>query len=173
MNDDYDELFRILYDRYYDGIYRYIFANVKNKWNAEDIVSVVFTKLYINREKITDVEGSKNWIYRIARNAIIDYYRANNKVIPINYILDSSNFEEGYDNILIQEEFEEVFKIIDELPNETKNFLKLRYFEGLKFREISEATNTSESTVKTTVSRAIKRVKKIYENNSIEDEISL
>lgn len=178
MENNKDELFTRLYDRYYEGIYSYIFANVKDKWDTEDIVSVVFTKLYINREKIVYIEYSKSWIYRIAHNSIIDYYRSNKKVIPMNCILERSIlersvFEDGYENILIKEEFDEVFKIIEDFPTGTKKILELRFFEGLKFREISEATNISENTIKTTINRAVKRVKKIYENNLLDKKLHI
>lgn len=70
-----------LYDMYYDCVYRYIFVFVKNKQNAEDIIAAVFTKIFENQDKITEVEASKIWIFPIAHNAIIDFYRKNNKII--------------------------------------------------------------------------------------------
>lgn len=155
--------FEQLYDMYYDCVYRYIYVSVKNKWNAEDIIATVFTKIYENKEKITEVEESKNWIFRIAHNTIIDFYRKNSKVIPIENFFDRGDVDAGYENILIRDEFCEVKKIIDELPKETKEMLYLRFYGELKFREIAETVNITENTVKSTVSRAIKKIKKNYE----------
>lgn len=163
--------FERLYDTYYDSVYRYIFVSVKDKYNAEDIISTVFTKIYEHQDQIEEIESSKNWVFRIAHNAIIDFYRKNSKIIPIENFLDRGKEEEGYENILIKDEFTKVKKIIDELPESTKKMVYMRFYGGLKFREISELINVAENTVKSTVSRAIKRIRKNYEN-SLGGEIS-
>lgn len=157
--------FEQLYDMYYDCVYRYIFVSVKNKWNAEDIIATVFTKIYENSDKITDVEASKNWVFRIAHNTIIDFYRKNSKVIPIENFLDRGDEDFGYEEIVIRDEFNGVKKIIDQLPEDTKKMLYLRFYGDLKFREIAEVVNITENTVKSTISRAIKKIKKIYEHS--------
>jgi len=155
--------FEQLYDKYYDCVYRYIFVSVKNKWNAEDIIATVFTKIYENNDKITDVEASKNWIFRIAHNTIIDFYRKNSKIIPIENFFDRGDEDFGYEDIVIKDEFNGVKKIIDQLPEETRKMLYLRFYGGLKFREIAQAVDITESTVKSTISRAIKKIKKNYD----------
>lgn len=76
--------FEQIYDLYYDCTYRYIFIYVKNKLNTEDIITTVFTKIFENKNTITDVETSKHWILLIAHNTIIDFYKKNNKVLPSN-----------------------------------------------------------------------------------------
>lgn len=162
MQSNYEKLFEDLYDTYYNSVYRYIYAAVKDKWNTEDIISTVFTKIYSHREKIIDVEGSKNWVFRIAHNAIIDFYRKNSKIIPIEEFLDRGKEENGYEQVLIKDEFSKVKKIIEQFPEETQNMIYMRYYGGLKFREIAEATDISENTIKSTVSRAIKKIKKVY-----------
>lgn len=159
---DKDTLFEKLYDTYYDCVYRYIFAAVKNKWNAEDIIATVFTKIYTHREKIISVEESKNWTFRIAHNAIIDFYRKNSKVIPIEEFLDRGKEENGYEEVEIKDEFSQVKILLEQLPENTKDMIYMRYYGGLKFREIAEATDTPENTVKSVVSRGIKKIKKLY-----------
>jgi len=148
-----------LYDMYYDCVYRYIFVSVKNKWNAEDITATVFTKLFENKDKIIDVEASKNWIFRIAYNNIIDFYRKNNRIIPSESFLDIGTEDFG------------VKKIIDKLPEDTKKMLYLRFYGGLKFREIAETVNVAENTVKSIILRAIKKMQKNYEHNLHDDVI--
>ncbi|WP_291633998.1 sigma-70 family RNA polymerase sigma factor [Clostridium sp.] len=157
--------FEQLYEMYYNCVYRYIFVSVKNKWNAEDIIATVFTKIYENKDKIMDVEASKNWIFRIAHNTIIDFYRKNSKVIPIENFLDIGDEDFGYEDIAIRDEFKGVKSIIDQLPEETKKMIYLRFYGGLKFREIAETVNITENTVKSTISRAIKKIKKNYEHS--------
>ena len=102
--------FEQLYDTYYDCVYRYIFVFVKTKRNAEDIIATVFTKILENEDKITEVEASKNWVFRIAHNTIIDFYRKNSKVVYIEKFLNirSENFE--YEDIIIRNQFNELKK---------------------------------------------------------------
>lgn len=157
--------FEKLYDAYYDSLYRYIYVCVKNKWNAEDIISTVFTKIYENKEKIQDVETSKNWVFKIAHNAIIDFYRKNGRVIPIDEFIDAASEDDSFQNILIKDEFSKVKKIIEGLPPETKNIIYLRFYGGLKFREIAEIVNKTENTVKSIVNRAMKKVRISYEES--------
>lgn len=153
--------FEQLYDMYYDCVYRYIFVSVKNKWNAEDIIATVFIKVLENQDKITDVAESKNWVFRIAHNTIIDFYRKNNRVIPSEILLDMGYEDFAYEDILIRNEFNGVKKIIDQLPEDTKEMLYLRFYGGLKFREIAETINISENTVNSIISRTIKKIRKI------------
>ncbi|MBW9169810.1 RNA polymerase sigma factor [Clostridium estertheticum] len=163
--------FEQMYDMYYDCVYRYIYISVKNKWNTEDIIATVFTKIFENEDKITVVEASKNWIFRIAHNTIIDFYRMNSRVILSENFLDRGVEDFGYEDIVITDEFNGVKKIIDRLPEDTKKMLYLRFYGGLKFREIAEVVNVAESTVKSTVSRTIKKIKKNYEHSLGEKEL--
>ena len=78
--------FEQIYDTYYDCVYRYIYVSVKDKWKAEDIITTVFTKIFENKDKIIDVETSKNWVFRITNNTIIDFYRKSGKEIPSEYL---------------------------------------------------------------------------------------
>lgn len=157
--------FEKLYDTYYNSLYRYIYVCVKDKWNAEDIISTVFMKIYENREKIQDVETSRNWVFKIAHNAIIDFYRKNGRVIPIDDFIDAASDDDSYEDVLIKDEFSKVKKIIEELPPETKNIIYLRFYGGLKFREIGEAVNKTENTVKSIINRAMKKVRISYEES--------
>lgn len=171
MHENYDILFEQVYDAYYTGVYKYIYASVKDKWITEDILSTVFTNIYKHKGKIIGIEESKHWVFRIAHNCIIDYYRKNKKVIPIEEFLNRGEDEAGYDNILIKDEFKAIKKLIEQLPEQSKDMLYMRYYGGLKYREIAEATETSENTVKSVVTRALKKVKKMYDDR-IGGEIS-
>ena len=135
--------FEQLYDVYYYCVYRYIFVSVKNKLSAEDIIATVFTKIFENKDKITEVQSIKSWIFRIAHSSIIDFYRKNNRVIPSETFLEISDEDFGYEDIVIKDEFKGVKVIIDELPEDTKEMLYLRFYGGLKFREIAETVNVS------------------------------
>ena len=155
--------FEELYDMYYDCVYRYIYVSVKNKWNAEDIIATVFAKIFENKDKIIEVEASKKWIFGIAHNTIIDFHRKNSKVISGENFLDVGEEDFGYEDIVLKDELNGVGKIIDGLSEDTKKMLYLRFYGGLRLREISEIVNVGESTVKATISSAIKKLRRIMD----------
>lgn len=154
--------FEQLYDVYYDCVYRYIFVSVKNKLNAEDIIATVFTKIFESKDKITEVQSIKSWIFRIAHNSIIDFHRKNNKVISNESFLHVVDEEFEYEGIIIRDKLNEIKKIMDELPEDTRKILYLRFYGGLKFREIAETVNATENTVKSIILKAIKKIKEHY-----------
>ena len=88
--------FEQLYDIYYDCVYRYIFVAVKNKRNTEDIITTVFTEIFESKDKITEIESSKNWIFHIAHNSILDFYKKSSKVTPSKNFLDIKYEDFGY-----------------------------------------------------------------------------
>ena len=155
--------FEQLYDMYYDCVYKYIFVSVKNKLNTEDIIATVFTRIFEEKDKITEVKLAKSWIFRIAHDCIIDFYIKNNEVIPTENFLHMNNEKFEYDGIAIRDELTEVKKIMDKLPEDSKKILYLRFYGGLEFREIAETVNIAEKNVKSIIFRAIKKIKENYE----------
>lgn len=161
--------FEALYDTFYDSVYRYIYANVRNKWDTEDIISTVFTNIYKNKDKIVDIDKSKSWVFTIAHNCIIDFYRKNghvSNVISIEDLIDHGSNDTGFEEILIRDEVERVRKYFNFLPKEYQDYIYMRFYGNLKFREIAEATNNTEGAVKSAVFRSIDKVKRMY-NESI------
>lgn len=159
MNIIKEDLFEQLYSKYYHMSYRYILSKVKDPWTAEDLLSEVFIKIYKHREEIYDIEKSLSWIVKIANNTIIDFYRRNNRVEPDDKISSEAFYENGYDNILIRDEFMAVTK---KLPDEINELLALRYFQELKYKEIGKLMNLPENAAKSKVYNALRTARRIH-----------
>lgn len=155
--------FEKLYDTYYDCIYRYIYASVKDKWNAEDIIATVFMKIYDARSQIGDIECSKNWVFKIAHNAIIDFYRKNSKVICVDKFFEQGEEDAALEDILIRDEFEKINEHIQRLPKEIQQIIYMRYYGELKYKEIGEVLNKPEGTIKSTLYRALENIREKFE----------
>lgn len=160
-----ETLFEEVYKAYYSGVYKYIHVSVKDSWLTEDILAEVFIKIYKHKNEITGVEESSRWVFKIAKNTLIDFYRKKNRVEEVEDCIDSSFYDFGYDYILIKDEYEKVKKIINTFPEETQRMVYMRFSSGLKFKEIADQLELSESTVKCKIIRTIKKVKKLYETN--------
>jgi RNA polymerase sigma-70 factor (ECF subfamily) len=160
---DKEILFEEVYKAYYSSVYRYIFVAVKNSWITEDILAEVFMKIYKHREEIINVEVSNRWIFRIAHNALIDFYRKNNRVEFVDEIVGEGIDEFGYEYVMIKEEFEKIKILLEEFSEETQKMVFMRFCSGLKFREIAEVFSMPENTVKCRVSRTIKKLRERYD----------
>ena len=150
------EKFGLLYDKYIKKIYDYVFYQTRHKETAEDIVSLTFFKAL---EKIDTFKiGSNNfsaWLYKIAKNNVIDHYRKNRPSMDIDDLWGLGKepaVEMDYDAKL---KLDEVKKQLEKFKPEQKEIIILRVWQGLSYKEIAEITGKSESGCKMVFLRAI------------------
>ncbi|WP_316570645.1 sigma-70 family RNA polymerase sigma factor [Neobacillus sp. YIM B06451] len=147
-----------LYDDYFDDVYRYVFVKTGNKWDAEDIVSEVFRKAYENWGHRSNPTNPKAWILAIARNTVIDFYRKR-KSLPLGEEIDSYftpiPFEDPFDE---SRELECLKKSLSHLSKEDLEVTNLRYFAGLKFKEIALILKKTEESLRVKSTRITKKL---------------
>lgn len=155
------DAFAELYDLYVDKIYKFIFFRTSHRETAEDLTSLTFTKAL---EKIKDFNIELGyfsaWIYRIARNTVIDFYRTkkNKQNSELTEETEDENNVE-YD-IDIKCSLEKVKTQIDKLSKEQKDILIMRIWDGLSYEEISKIVGKSEANCKVITSRALSMIRK-------------
>ena len=154
-----------VYNAYIDKIYSFIFFKVSTHEEAEDITSDVFLRAwqYITSSD-RDVKNLNAFLYQIARNAVIDYYRSKSRVEIVRDEDIMKNIEDQQQQRLLKEidvhsDFEKVEKIIKTLKDEYKDVVLLRYVEELSISEISNVLNKSKGSVRVLIHRAIKLIK--------------
>lgn len=150
----------VLYDRYLDKIYRFIYYKIWNKETAEDITSDVFHKAF---QKIDSFDAGKGtfsaWLYRIARNAVIDYYRTVKKTVDIEDAFDLGEEDrtiEEHDTLL---NLGKVRTFMEKLSPRQREIITLRIWEELSYREIAERIGGTEDSTKMAFSRAMKELR--------------
>ncbi|AQQ54840.1 RNA polymerase sigma factor [Planococcus lenghuensis] len=118
--------FIALYDEYFDDVYRYIYAKLGNKWDAEDVVSDTFRKAYEKRHWLEKEPNPKAWLLTVARNTAIDHYRKK-KGVPIGDQLDFHLVPVPFSDPLEQwDEQECLKKTLLCLPSEEMEIINLR-----------------------------------------------
>ncbi|MDG1516607.1 MAG: sigma-70 family RNA polymerase sigma factor [Flavobacteriales bacterium] len=156
--------FGVLYDRYHEQIFRYLYARVDNKHLASDLVSQVFYKAMLNIENYT-FKGVPfaSWLYRIAFNEMNMQFRkdAKNRTINIDSIQIESFFEELEEEDSKQHE-QTLMKALSELSDERLSLIEMRFFEKRSFKEIAEITGVTENNAKVKVYRTIDKIKKNF-----------
>ncbi len=154
--------FEEMYHEYFPKIYNYIFYRILSREDTEDIVSEVFFKVARNRHSFDASKASFNtWIYNIAGNALIDYYRRK-KHTHVSYedadaalLVDvSAQLQQ-----ISSERRREIFRLLATLKERERLIIFYRFFEEHSNRQIAEMLDMNESTVATVLSRALKKLR--------------
>lgn len=161
-----DAAFAKVYDFYVEKIYRFIFFKVSSKQEAEDLTSEVFLKAwqYINDEK--QINSINAFLYTIARNKVIDYYRKNSKLKAVE--LDDSKLLNQNKNNQHQEEeidnkiaHDNINKFLNQLKTEYKEALLLRYVDDFSISQIAQILNKTKGNVRVLIHRALEALREI------------
>ena len=172
-NDAFDTLLR----RHQDRIYSYILRVIKNEYVANDIFQETFVKaiMTIRQGRYTENGKFPAWISRIAHNLIIDYYRQEKSenlqsvdLTEVDILNRRDLCEETIEDVIITDQiFADVKYLIEELPDLQKEVLKMRYYQGLSFKEIAELTGVSINTALGRMRYAILNLRRIAHDKDI------
>jgi len=155
-----------LYDHYVTRIYRFVFFKVSSSEDAEDITADVFLKTWQYIRNTDKKIGNLNaLLYKMSRNAVIDYYRSKRRTeMPMS---DQSSYEDIMDKrdieaeVEVKMEIENIEKYLDQLKDEYREVVILRHVEQYSINEIAEILEKSVSNVRVILHRAIKRLKEL------------
>ena len=154
------EEFAKLYDAYANKLYRFVYYKTSHKETAEDITSDVFVKALKAINRFKSGKGTfQAWLFSIARNTVIDYYRTKKNLLNIDDVYslkqDSSILRDLDNKELIKQVFEQFSK----LSAEQREIIMLRVWENLPYKEIAEIMGKTEASSKMAFSRAVKKLK--------------
>lgn len=154
-----------LYDQYSDALYRFMLFKVSDRDLAWDLTQECFMKTWQYFEnKGHAVANKKAFLYTVARNLVIDHWRQKERTSTIDIDLVTNSIEDGNDlhaNTVLKDEIQSLMELLNELPEESKEILVMRYAEELTFDEIAKATGKSNVATRVQAHRALKRLKKI------------
>ncbi len=175
LEGNHDAL-EILFQRHRDKIFGFIYSKVRNQELTEDLFQDTLFKIVRTLKKGKYIEEGKflPWAIRISHNLIIDYYRKSNKFKKIYDSEEFSMFDilpdealDAEDQMIRKQRIKKVQLIIEQLPEEQKEVLKMRIYEELSFQEIAEKTNVSINTALGRMRYALINMRKIIEKNKI------
>lgn len=144
-----------IYSIYLDRIFRYVFYQVKNRATAEDLTEEIFVKAWESISKFR-WKGPPfvAWLYKIARNHIIDYFRTNRQqeILDEETLSDDKNPEQEADNRQMQSVLS---KAISDLPQQQRQIIVLKFIEGLENCEIAQVLKKSQGSIRILQMRAL------------------
>ena len=154
------EAFGVLYDRYVDAVYRYVFYRVRNEAEAEDVTSDVFMRALRAIPKYEPRQAFLAWLYRIARNAVIDRSRrqAARQQVSFEDALAHPNADQVVNpdaGLLAGSDASVVRVAMQQLTPLQQEILVLRYVEGYDTKTISKLVGKRDGTIRGIEFRAL------------------
>ena len=154
------EAFGVLYDRYVDAVYRYVFYRVRNEAEAEDVTSDVFMRALRAIPKYEPRQAFLAWLYRIARNAVIDRGRrhAARQQVTFEDALahpDADHVVNPDAALLAGSDATVVRRAMEQLTPLQQEVLVLRYVEGYDTKTISKLVGKRDGTIRGIEFRAL------------------
>ena len=173
--------FEILIAKHKDKVFAFILSKIKNYNLAHDVFQDTFIKVInsLKRGKYNEEGKFVPWVMRIAHNLVIDHFRMQKKTRSITPTKDfdifdviSDNDKNAEENMIDNQISSDVRKLIEKLPKDQKEVLKMRYYRDLSFKEIAEITDVSINTALGRMRYAIINLRKLVETYNIQLQIN-
>ena len=148
-----------IYIEYKDKVFGYVKNHVNSVEDAEDITSDVFVKIFSKLDTYDESKASiSTWIYSMTSNTVIDFYRTNHihSEIPEDLTDEGSSIE---DEVLTGETLELLANALEQLPEELRDIIILRYYKGLTLQEVADVMKLSYGVTKLRHREALGKLK--------------
>ena len=167
--DGDSQAFGQLYERYAEPIFRFIFAHVDNRLDAEDLTEEVFLRTWKKLPTYQD-QGVPfiAFLFKVARNALVDHYRRSNRVkqqLSLEDDLVSDFHPDPSDMAAASIERQQMRAVLGQLREEYRTVLLLRFMGNLTPEETAEAMGKSSGAVRVLQHRALAALRKLLEQD--------
>jgi RNA polymerase sigma-70 factor, ECF subfamily len=164
------EAFGDLYERYASTIFRFVCLRLGSPEDAEDLTEDIFIRAYNNLPKY-DERGIPfaAYLFQIARNALIDYYRKNrNSLTSIDDIEMTGMDPQPEDVVSRKLDFQDLQRMMENLPEDYRNVLTLRFLNGMSPEETALMMNRSEGAIRVLQFRALAALKRLLNRGGVD-----
>jgi len=170
------EAFAALYDKYVNKIYHYIYYKVGSVAEAEDLTAQVFLRAW---EAIGSYEWRDHpfsaWLFRIARNLVVDYHRARREMVPLDepeHRVPSWAVSEAPPPDDVLQDYltiEKLRKALSRLTQEQQEVIILRFLEGYSTAEVAAIMGKREGAIRGLQFRGLSALREIFRKEAKED----
>lgn len=153
--------FSSFYEEFAQPVYAFLYYRTRDKAVAEDLTSQSFLKALEKFERFDESKGGfKPWIFQIARNTLVDHYRAAEPTRDLESAFDLAGDEDVEDDVKRSELRERVQKALTCLNDKQRDIVLMRLWDELSFKEIAALVSKTEASIKMTFYRALQDVEK-------------
>lgn len=151
--------FGLLYERYVDRIYQYIYSRVGNRTEAEDLTSGVFMRVRKALPRYVD-RGAPfaSWLYRIAHNLVANFHRDQGRraTIPIDLLPLTSRPDDAPEEVAeLRDALRMLRRVVATLQEDRRELLRLKHIEGLSNAQIGQMMGRTEGAIKSLYHRTL------------------
>ena len=169
-----ERAFMDLYDYFFDRIWRYVSFRVDSE-EVEDLVSEIFYKCVksLKQYKPQKKATFASWIFRIAHNQVVDYYRKQKELMGTEleeeFFLKLKDEKEPSPDqkVLKHEEVHLIHKLLKKLKPNHREILELKYLEEFSNAEIASITGKTEGNVRIIQLRALREMRKLLDEEGV------
>jgi len=161
MENQEQKLFSNFYEEHVEKIYRFVYYKTHHKETAEDLTSQTFFKVLENIKNFNSKKGNfSSWLYSIAKNTVIDYYRTKRNETDVSDIWDLAGKQDIERDAEFREQLEKAEKYLKDFNAEQRDIILLRVWGDVPYKEIADIVGKSEANCKMIFSRAINQLRK-------------
>jgi RNA polymerase sigma-70 factor (ECF subfamily) len=160
-----------LYETHAPAIFRYLFAHLNSQMDAEDLTGEVFLKAWQSLPKYIE-RGAPflAFLFRIARNTLVDHYRQNNRFeskSPDDFDgYKAEGISEPVEMVSSQMEHQQILRVINRLRPDYQSVLALRFFSELSPEETAQVMNRSVGAIRVLQHRALNALREVIDKTA-------
>lgn len=159
--DSRKKKFSKIYDQYIGKIYRFVFLKVNSQDVAQDLTSETFLRGWESFKGRTDIENPQAFLYQIARNLVIDFYREKGKV---NFVSTESTpiidpREDLEEKASFKFDLDKIKVVLADLREDYQNVIIWHYLDDLPIQQVANMLDRSEDATRVLLHRALKSLK--------------
>jgi RNA polymerase sigma-70 factor (ECF subfamily) len=143
--------FEQLYRQYEGGVEKYVLFITRSREVTEEIIQDIFISIWRKREKLPALSSFKGYLYHIARNRTISYFRSiktRYKIVELDESAPCDGQAEADHQLLFNQYYQMALDAVETLPEQKKKVFRLSLEEGLTLDEMAQRLGISKSTVK-------------------------
>ena len=171
LRKGHEEALSEIVARYQNDIFRFCYHYLKNRDTARDIAQETFIRVFTARERFDVSRRFKPWMLCIARNLCINEFNRKKNICvdamggydavsrSVQNMPENTGTQSPFDHLLTKERKNALMTALDQLGDDARELVILRYFQKMSARDIGEILNTSEGAVRTRLHRILKQLR--------------
>lgn len=172
MSEGEEQFFNLLFEKYRNQLFTYLFKVTKSRETSEEIVLDVFLKLWHGREAVTEIENLEAFLFRVAHNKAIDFFRAAKRNPKMQQelweLITEAISNETADKKLLDKNMEELVQsAVNQLSPQRRKVYYLRNHEDLSYSEIAAELNLSPNTVRNHLTASVQFIREYLLKNDL------
>lgn len=166
-----EEIINEWYKAYSSSLFQFVLLYIQDRYQAEDITQEAFLKAYKKLHTFDYHSQAKTWLFRIAHNLSVDYYRKRKPIQKFKELihLQKAREESPEEIYILEERSQEIFNALQQLKLSYRKVILLRKVKEFSTKETAHILGWSESKVKSTLSRALQALEKVM-GKEVHDE---